>query len=146
MDNIEFFNRFTLALLEKLYSHFPNPIDIETSKLGAGLIPENSDEKVFYDLLSSTDNAVTFLEQEGFITHKGTYLEGGQFNQVRLTAKGLAVLNSTPDAIEKPLIARIRSAFAGGAKEAATETVKLLTQQAFNFAIAVPLIAHQLAR
>ena len=125
MKNIDFFNIFALALLEKLYGEFPNPIEIDTNNLGVSLIPEDCSEEIIHNLLNSTDNAVTFLAEEGFITYKSAYLGGG-FSQVRLTAKGLAVLNSTPEAIDsrEPLIARIRKAFAGGAKEAATETVK----------------------
>ena len=149
MDSIDFFNLFTLALLERLYGEFPTPVEIETKVLGTGLLPEDIDQDAGFKLLGSTDDAMTFLAEEGFITHQGSYLEGGTFLQVRLTAKGLAVLGSTPGSLEnrEPLVARIRKALAGGAKEAGSETVKQLVQQAFAAAVAAaPAIVAQITR
>ena len=149
-DNIEFFNLFTLALFERLYAEFPTPIDLDVGTLAASLVPGDCiDDDTWYKRVSSADHAVTFLTDEKFITHKGTYLEGGKFLQVRLTSKGLAVLNSTPNSLEskETLISRIRKALAGGAKEAGAETVKQLVQQAFTTAAAVaPAIAAQILR
>jgi hypothetical protein len=137
VENIEFFDRFTLALLGHLYSEFPTPVEIETRSLGAGLLPDDINPEVAYNLLASVDHAVNFLEEEKFITHKGTYLEGGTFLQVRLTAKGLAVLNSVPESLEgrETLAARIHGLLSGGAKAAGTESVKQLVQVAFKTAL-----------
>lgn len=79
MDNIEFFNRFTLALLEHLYSQFPTPTEIDTTAIASKAMPDNVDADCIMKLLCSTDDAVTFLAEEGFLTHRGTYLAGGKF-------------------------------------------------------------------
>lgn len=98
---------------------------------------------------SSLEHAIGCLKDEGFIAHKGTYLEGRKFLQVRLTSKDLAMLGSTLGSLEirEPLISRIRKALASGAKDAGSETLKQLVQLIFTSAIAVaPGIAAQLAR
>lgn len=149
-DNIDFFNLFTLSLFDRLYAEFPTPTDIDVGALASDLVPSHLvNDDTWYRRVSSADHAVGFLKDEGFIAHKGTYLEGGKFLQVRLTSKGLAVLGDTPDSLEtrEPLISRIRKALAGGAKEAGSETVKQLVQQAFTSNIAVAhSIAAQLVR
>ena len=138
MDNIAFFNRMTLALFDKLYSASPTPVDLKTNSIAMSVIPEGAEYDETWDSLQAAEDAIDFLAQEGFLTHKGTYLEGGTFLQARLTLKGLAILGSVPDALEgkQSLIDRIRKVLAGGAKEVGSETVKLLTQQAFAAAVA----------
>lgn len=138
MDNIAFFNRLTLTLFDKLYSAFPTPVDLNTDSIAMSVIPEGVEYDETWNSLRAAEDAIDFLAQEGFLTHKGTYLEGGTFLEARLTLKGLAILGYVPDALEEKqsLIDRIRRALAGGAKEAGSETVKLLTQQAFAVAVA----------
>lgn len=138
MDNITFFNRLTLALFEKLYSSFPTPVNIDVNAVAMTIIPEGAKNEETWNSLQAAEDAIDFLTQEGFLTHKGMYSEGGRFLKARLTLKGLAILGSTPDALEgrQPLIDRIRKALSGGAKEAGAEAVKLLTQQAFAAAVA----------
>lgn len=148
MDNIAFFNRLTLALFEQLYGSFPTPTDLDVKALALIVIPEEAEEVEVWNSLQAAEDAIEFLAQEGFLTHKGSYLEGGTFLQARLTLKGLAILGSTPDSLEgrQPLIDRIRKALAGGAKEAASETVKQLTQQAFAAAVAAgPMLMANLS-
>lgn len=149
MDNITFFNRLTLALFERLYSSFPTPIDVDVKAIAMTVIPEDAEGVETWNCLQAAEDAIDFLSQEGFLTHKGTYLEGGAFLQARLTLKGLAILGSTPDALEgrQPLIDRIRKVLAGGAKEAGSEAVKQLTQHAFAAALAAaPAVITSLAR
>ncbi len=149
MDNIAFFNRMTLALFDKLYSAFPTPVDLKTKSIAMSVIPEGAKYNETWDSLQAAEDAIDFLAQEGFLTHKGTYTEGGTFLQARLTLKGLAILGSVPDALEgkQSLIDRIRKVLAGGAKEAGSETVKLLTQQAFAAAVAAtPVVLAAVAK
>lgn len=149
MDNIAFFNRLTLALFEKLYSSFPTPADLDVKAIAMTVIPEDAEVDETWNNLQAAEDAIEFLADEGFLTHKGKYLEGGTFLQTRLTLKGLAILGSTPDSLEgkKPLIDRIRKVLAGGAKEAGTEAVKHLTQQAFAAAVAAgPMVLVSLAK
>jgi hypothetical protein len=131
MDNIAFFNRMTLALFDKLYTSFPTPVDLKTGNIAMSIIPNGAEYDETWNSLQAAEDAIDFLAQEGFLTHKGTYSEGGTFLQARLTLK-------VPDALEgkQSLIDRIRNVLAGGAKEAGSETVKLLTQQAFAAAAA----------
>lgn len=138
MDNIAFFNRLTLALFEQLYRSFPTPTDLDVKTLAMAVVPEGVEFEEAWNSLQAAEDAIEFLAEEGFLTHKGSYLEGGTFLQARLTLRGLAILGSTPDSLEgrQPLIERIRKALAGGAKEAGSETVKQLSQQAFAAAVA----------
>ncbi len=120
MDNIVFFNRMTLALFDRLYSAFPTPVDLTTNSIAMSILPEGAAYDETWSSLQAAEDAIVFLAQEGFLTHKGTYLEGGTFLQARLTLKGLAILGSVPVALEgkQSLIDRIRKVLAGGAKEA----------------------------
>jgi hypothetical protein len=138
LDNIAFFNRLTLAVFAKLYESFPTPIELDIRSLAMEVIPQDADDQSTWDSLRAAEDAIDFLAQEGFLTHKGGFLEGGTVLQARLTLRGLAILGSTPESLEGrvPLIERIRSALAGGAKEAGSEGVKLLAQQAFAAALA----------
>lgn len=143
MDNIAFFNRITLALFDKLYSAFPVPIDLRIGSIAMSVIPEDAEYDKTWNSLQAAEDAFEFLAEERFLTHTGTHREAGTFLQARLTLKGLAILGSVPDALhdKQSLIDRIRKVLAGGAKEAGSETVKLLTQQAFAAAVAVtPLV------
>ena len=149
MDNITFFNRITLALFEKLYLSFPTPTELDIKSLAMSVIPEDAEFDEAWNSLQAAEDTINFLEQEGFLTHKGSYLEGGTFLQVRLSLKGLAILGSTPDALEskQSLIDRIRKTLAGGAKEAGTEAVKLLTQQALAAAVGIgPIVVAALSK
>jgi hypothetical protein len=130
MTNIDFFNRFTLVLFAKLYESFPTPIDVKTAEVAAEVIPLDVEHAKGWDWFVAADHAVGFLAQEGFLTYENSYLEGGHYVQVRLTAKGLAVLGSTPDALNPrtPLIDKAKAALASGAKEAGNETIKQVMQ------------------
>jgi hypothetical protein len=138
MDNMAFFNRLTLAIFAKLYAAFPTPFDIDIKTVAMEVIPEDADENTTWNCLQAAEDAVDFLAQEGFLTHKGGYLEGGTVLQVRLTLKGLAILGSTPDSLEgrTPMIDRINKALASGAREAGSETVRQVTQQVLTAALA----------
>ena len=136
-DNIEFFDRFTLALLERLYAEFPTPAEVDVKGIAASLLPDDVDSEVGFRRLSSADDTVDFLTTEGFLTHAGAMLSGGTFLQMRLTAKGLAILNSVPSSLEnkRSLITQIRELAIGGLKAAATETVKQLAHQVVSSAV-----------
>lgn len=139
MDNITFFNCLTLRLFEKLYSSFPTPIDISTKELAMSVIPEHENFDATWNGLQLADDAVDFLALEGFLTHKGTFLEGGTFLQTRLTLKGLTILGSIPESLEsrQTLIDRIRGVLPDMAKGASGEAVKQLTQLTFAMASSV---------
>lgn len=137
-NNIAFFNQFALSLFEKLYASFPMPVDIDADNLAMGDVDPDAASAQTWTALDVAYEAVEFLAQEGFLTHKGARLTSGHFVQVRLTLKGLAILGYTPDSLDQKatLISRIRSALSGGAKEAGAETMRQLVQQAFTAALA----------
>jgi hypothetical protein len=137
-ENIEIFNRICVALFDKLYSAFPVPVEIDVNDLAMSAIPQDASYENAWDVLSAGGEAINFLAEEGFLTHKGAMLDGSQYLQVRLTMKGLAVLGYVPTSIEKqePLISQIRSVVGGGLKEAGGETVRQLVSKAFSLALA----------
>ena len=145
MTNIDFFNGFTLSLFAKLYEAFPTPIDIDTSALALASIPEDATHDASWNYMSAADHAVHFLKQEGFLTSEGGFLSGGTELQVRLTAKGLAVLNSMPDALDSgtPLIDKAKAALSTGAKEAGKETIKQVAQWIFTAGLAAGAAAFK---
>jgi hypothetical protein len=148
VDNIDFFNRLTLTVFENLYSSFPTPVDVDVKKLAMDVIPQDAELDETWNSLQAAEDAIDFLAQEGFLTHKGTYLEGGTYMQARLTLKGLAILGSPASLDEKrTLIDGIRSALSGGAKGVGSELVKQLTQKAFAAAVAAgPALIAQLTK
>lgn len=147
-DNIALFNRFTLALLDHLYSSFPVPVEVDVKSIAMGALDKQADAQEAWDALAAADDAVQFLAEEGFLTHQGALLSGGTFVQVRLSLKGLAILGM-PDALEvkQPLIARARSALASGSKEVANESIRQVVQQVFAAALAAgPALASAIMR
>lgn len=136
-DNIEIFNRICIALLDKLYLAFPVPIEIDIKGIAMSAIPQDCSYEKAWDVLSVSGEVVSFLAEEGFLTHKGASPEGCHFMRVRLTMKGLAVLGYIPISTEKqePLITKIRGVVNAGLKEAASETVRQLISQTLSFAL-----------
>jgi hypothetical protein len=137
-DNIEFFNIFTLSLFDRLYSKFPTPIDVDAGAIASELAANESKDDVWYEKVTAASHALDFLHQEGFITYKSKIMSEGKFAQVRLSAKGLAVLNAVPDSLEtkEPVIGKVRNALAGGVKEAGSESVRQLVQHLLTAGLA----------
>lgn len=101
-QNIDDFNRGAALVLAKLYQCFPTPTLIQVEQLdeGADLVPEGrlerlAERRVIYGA------TVQFLADEGYLVYSSQ--AGGEasrkFANVRLTAKGLAALNRTPEAL-----------------------------------------------
>ena len=137
-ENIETFNRICVALFDKLYSAFPVPVEVDVSAVELSAVPRDASYEAAWDVLSVGGEVISFLAEEGFLTHKGVSLDGKQFFQARLTMKGLAILGYVPPSLEKPepLISKIRGVVGGGLKEAGGETVRQLVSQAFSLALA----------
>src|SRR5690242_5883258 len=129
-DNIEFFNLFTVALLDRLYASFPTPININARDLVSNLLADEPDDDAWLKKSQAAEHAASFLSDEGFITYGDARIKSGLFQQVRLTGKGLAVLNATPGSIERsePLINKVRATVAKGAKEAGKKAIRQIVQ------------------
>ncbi|WP_040652844.1 hypothetical protein [Pseudogulbenkiania ferrooxidans] len=138
MDNITFFNRITLVIFKKLYEAFPQPIDLNINAIAMEVIPQDADETLTWNSLMAAGQAIDFLAQEGFLTHKGALKDNSKVHQARLTLRGLTILGSTPDSLDgkTPLIDQIKEALSSGANEAKNETFRQLAQQTFNAALA----------
>lgn len=137
-DNIDFFNLFTIALFDCLYTNFPNPIQLNVARLVSELLPEEMSNDAHLRRIQLTVHATSFLAEEQFITYKDARPTVGQFVGIRLTSKGLAVLNSVPDSIDKnePIIGEIREALAGEAKEAGGESIRRIVQTLLSTGLA----------
>lgn len=129
-DNIEFFNAFTIALFNHLYANFPTPISVNARDVIGEVLAKEQDDAAWYEKGQAAGHTANFLADEGFITYIDAHVSAGLFLGVRLTAKGLAALNATPDSIEKhePLIRKVRATVAQGAKAAGKEAMHQLVQ------------------
>ncbi|MGH8503396.1 MAG: hypothetical protein ACREVE_13175 [Gammaproteobacteria bacterium] len=137
--NIDAFNRICVSLFDKLYSAFPIPIDISTASLAESAVPEDASFDEAWEADSIADGAVTFLAEEGFLTHHGGVIGGGEFSQARLTMKGLDILGYVPAALEQKersesLISRIHGIASDGVKKASSETVRQVVSHIFSMA------------
>jgi len=147
--NIDLFNRFSLAVFQKLYVSFPVSIELNVDDLMMSALPSDSSFGETFDALQVGGETLEFLSSEGFLTHKGALLDGSQFLQVRLTMKGLAILGSTPASLDKKesLMSKILAVTGKGLKDAASEQVQDLASQVYTFALAsAPTIAAILPR
>ena len=125
-QNIEYFNTYTAKIFDYLYSKFPVKDEILSHDF---LIEQNKEhDHIFF-------NTMTFLKDEGYIVYEN-YTSGWgnrSFSMVRLSAKGLAVLNATPKSLEgkEPFIAKVRDSLKSGTGEA----TKSVIQEIIRFGI-----------
>ena len=117
MSNIDEFNRGAASILSYLYDRFPEKVIIEIPKH----FPDESPE-----VQSIFGATVNFLNDEGFISID-SIAYGLIYCGVRLSSKGLAVLNAMPDAImeSKPISDKLKSALKDGS---ATALKTIITQ------------------
>ena len=132
-ENIDRFNRITLAVFAALYENFPNPIDLDSKVIGmeAGKdeIQGKEDTPIAVAWMEAALSTINWLKNEGFLTVKMVTF-GGDFLQVVLTRTGLNALNQVPSSIkENPDKATLgtlaKSAAKSGAKEVIFDLVKL---------------------
>lgn len=125
-SNREFFDAFTLALFSRLYESFPSPTDIDARTIAYDLLPEDVGESGRHHAKVAED-AMQWLARENFITidYESQDL-GGEFVGVVLTSRGLALLNSIPDASnsEETVAAQIGELVEEASKDLAKEEVR----------------------
>lgn len=112
------FNKLTITLLSNLYDSFPVEQDVAISEYDHLDTAENSG--IFFSTLK-------FLNNEGYVSYS-TQIYGG-FLAVRLTSKGLSLLNSTPSSISKSesLISVFKEAVKEGTSLSYKTCIKELT-------------------
>jgi hypothetical protein len=136
--NIDLFNRFALAVFAKLHDSFPVAVDLDFESIMLSVTPDDWGYEGTFNALASAGEAVNFLESEGFLTVGFKGVDGRGVSQVRLTMKGLAILDAVPTSLEKKesLITSIKAMVKKGLKEAASEQVGDLAKQAIALALA----------
>lgn len=113
MDNIEFFNRTTAALLRILLQKFPHPVAMfDTEKFrAAAALPANSEPQETEDIA----DVVKWLATEGYIRFREEGGLGQMFTQVVLTAKGLTAVGRVADTLtpRRPVAEWLKETSAG---------------------------------
>ena len=127
MDNIERFNRIAAALFKRLYESFPTPIvrfDSNSLREPAGLPPVEGNS-----MISEAGAVVKWLQEEGFVRYANAS-HGQHYSMVVLTQKGLAAMNSVPDALAptQTVGERLKEL----SRETSTQTVAQLVQIAIT--------------
>jgi hypothetical protein len=136
-DNIDRFNRVVLLTLERLYSAFPVPVDVDVNKLAQDTLPADAPFDGSWDSIQAAYHTVEFLEQEGFLQRAAYQTDGQRVLHARLTMKGLAVLDMPSSLKHKePLINEVRSTIRGGVRQASAEAVKQVAQLVFTAGLA----------
>ena len=101
--NIEQFNLVALTILNRLYDSFPTPINIlpdDLNSLGFSAVPEDATDEEGWDIGTMTNDVLTFLAEERFIRYEADpndYNKSDHFWKVRLSLKGLGILNSSSE-------------------------------------------------
>jgi len=88
MENLDRFYEWSALVLAWLYEKFPTPTALHHGDLKSSPDPVIAERTMRY--------TVVFLEEEGFIRF-AEFKPPGQFAQVKLSRKGLNLLNRVPD-------------------------------------------------
>jgi hypothetical protein len=126
MSNKDEFNRIAAYVLQNLDAEFPKPI----FRLEAKELVDEKDE----DAVMIFSYTVEFLQAEGLLTYMAGSDMGLQFSILKLTGKGLTLLNSIPDVMKGKLTfrRRIKDALKGSSKEALKMTINQLIKAAIE--------------
>ena len=88
MENIDKFNEWAALILAWLYEKFPTPTGLHHGDLKSSPDPVRAERLMRY--------TVVFLAEEGYLRF-AEFKPPGQFTQVKLSRKGLNMLNRIPD-------------------------------------------------
>jgi hypothetical protein len=125
MADMDRFDKGTALVLEKLYASFPRRLGFRVNEL---------DQDADDDALKTYADTILFLAHEGFIRYDSwSPVDPPVFQGVSLTMKGLAVLNSIPDALaeKETLGQRLRRAISDGSGE----TTKAVVHEIISVAV-----------
>lgn len=127
LSNIDFFNAFSLKLFDQLYRGFPSPIDIRGSDIASTLIPNDASDEDISRLYAAASDAISWLADERFIRFNMAASDfSGDYYGVVLSKKGLAVLNSSPEALsrDETIGSQIADLLRDSAKDVAKDEAK----------------------
>ena len=130
-QNIDEFNRGCALIMARLYQAFPQSITLDVESLDDGADTRPADRAARLEARREIYVAtVEFLADEGYLVQRD-FDQWSAFIGVRLTSKGLAALNKTPEALtpaQKTLGDRLLGLTADLASSASQEGVKLAIQ------------------
>ena len=127
--NIDDFNRGCALIMGRLYASFPKPLAVRVEELDKG--PEAPDREAL-EVYGAT---VEFLAEEGYVRFgsKAGPENARLFMNVRLTSKGLAALNRSPESLNAPkgtigdrVVAWSKDTIAGVASDAIRHAVAVI--------------------
>jgi hypothetical protein len=121
------FDILCAALLLHLHERFPKKIHVEFTDLDLAQRLEPLEAAEIWEWMDIFADTVSWLEEEGFIRSNGG-TDDRDFLDVRLTMKGLAVLNAVPSSVQpapQSRIERLKTAIGAGGKVASEEGLRL---------------------
>jgi hypothetical protein len=138
--NIDRFNEITGLIFGQLYEAFPIPIRLRPELIGIeereGAVEGLKEAEALCVAVQSEEvilfkHSVTWLIQAEYLHFRHGDPGSGHFNEARLTAKGLEVLNAIPIALTKrePLGEQLVAASKSGGKA----LVRSITTEALGF-------------
>lgn len=147
LPNIDRFNRTVLLVLAQLYEAFPVPADVDTRALAMATLPAGASFEETFSSFEPSYHAVSFLTQEGYLTHLGGPVDGTTFFKARLTSKALSAMGATPDALNRSetVSHRVHAVVKAGVREASAEVVKKAVELVFASGPAIVTAARALA-
>lgn len=101
-QKIDLFNLAAGAILAKLYAEFPNEHDLDHIRIASEVTPFTDDTEKHFEFIQIVESSAHWLHQEGYFRYResmGT-LDGGELPLARLTSKGLAILQATPEVLD----------------------------------------------
>lgn len=129
-QNFEAFNRIALFALVRLFEAFPEPVDLDARGIGIEAKPEEEDE-TYEEVWQNGDLGywtIAWLRDEGFMKVGSTTMDS-EFQNVRLTLKGLTLLGYAAPSVGEPeeditFAERAKTVLAEGGRSAAIQVVK----------------------
>ncbi len=109
-------------------------------------MPDDADYDGTWSVMEIAGETVKFLQEEGFLTFRDQVITG-EFGDVRLTMKGLAILgipvSLVADEPREPLIQKIKKLAAKGGEKAATDAVAGVVSALFKFGLSAASVSAQ---
>ncbi len=140
-SNIDKFDEVTGMLFAKLFSTFPEPVDIRLEDY----VPEEDEQEVISEDSAQwivdqnrrefVEHTINWIVDSGFITSYNFNREQGIFSGVILTAKGLECLKMTPDSLQ----ASAGTELAAAARTGSIELLKSIVNQVLGAGISIAM-------
>ncbi|MDO9080545.1 MAG: hypothetical protein Q7U44_07060 [Desulfuromonadales bacterium] len=136
MTNIQGFNILCLGILNHLYDNFPKKVELKPASICEIVLPNDLNFEEAFNASALASETIDFLDAEGLIAC-GQKVYGGFLN-VRLTMKGLAVLNAIPSSLQEKTaknssIERIKELFSKAIDSSASKASEEIIGTIFRY-------------